>query len=341
MNIRKFEDKDFITLVDFNNTVYTKRDKVEESIIYRFFKHPYIGKTENQIFIAEDSNKKIVGQILVLPSEFMLEGKIYPAFWGMDFFVNIENRHSLTGVILVNKLKELKYFFGIGLTENSLTILNAFNYKIIGYMPKYIRINNVFSLLRCFLSNKNKPLSNYIFPDSIKIDKNEFVRVFDSQEIISKDGYWNKNLIEFTRSKDFIDWRYFYYPDKYIVYKYKSDVNSKPTFFVVRPMIWRNLNCLLLVDYRFDIKDSKMFAQILKATVKLAGRLKISATITGCSLPSGNVSLRKKWFFKFGQDMEIATKFPAENNDINPHVDKVLVTFADSDCDFYYGSDKW
>ena len=341
MNIRKFEDKDLVSLIEFNTSVFSKRDRVEESIIYRFFKHPYIGKIENQIFIAEDSNKKMVGQILVLPSEFIVGGKTYPAFWGMDFFVNSENRHSLTGVILVNKLKEIKYFFGLGLTDTSLAILTAFKYKIIGYMPKYIRINNIFSLLSCFLSFKSKPLRNYIFPDSIKINEKEFVRVYDSQEIISKDGYWNKNLIEFTRSKDFIDWRYFYYPDKYIVYKFICDLNSKPTFFVVRTILWKKLNCLLLVDYRFDTTDNKIFTQVLKATVKLAKRLKMSATIIGCSLPSHELSLRKKWFFKFGRSMEIVTKFQAGNTSNNSQADNVFVTFADSDCDFYYGSDKW
>jgi len=344
MEIRRFEEKDFLSLVEFNSNVFNSRDKIAESINYRFFENPYAEKSAKEILIAQDKNEKIVGQILVMPTFFSLDDKIYPAFYGMDFFVNIENRNSLTGVILVNKFKDLSNTFGIGLNDTSLAIFKAFNYKIIGFLPKYLRINNIFSLLRTQLSNKGKTNNSYSFPDSICVNASTFKRVYNAEEIISKDGYWNTNLLEFTRSKEFIAWRFFYYPGKYVVYKFLSTGNnecSKPTFFVVRPIVWKKLNCLLLVDYRFDVLDTSMFSEILQSTVRLSKKLKMTGIITGCSLPSCEKKLKHNWFFKFGRKLEIVTKFQNGSKDNKQQTDTILITFADSDCDFYYGSDKW
>ena len=344
MLVRKFEENDFHSLVEFNKVVFNRRDQVEESIAYRFYKNPYTLQIEKEILVAVETNNKIVGQILVLPSEFYLDGTKFPVFFGMDFFLHSDYRNSLAGVILGNKFKDLRHGFGIGLTDASLAIFKAFKYRIIGFIPKYIKINNILSAFISLLSIQHKRSRKYSFPESISVDSGLFIRVFDADGLTPDVGYWNKNLIEFTRSKDFIMWRYFYYPDKYYVYKYlpkKLTEISKPSFFVVRPIVWKRLNCLLLVDYRFDSEDKAMFNNILKSTIKLSSKLKFAATITGCSLPSCEPVLRKKRFFKFGRALEIVTKFQVDNMNEDFGVDKVLATFADADCDFYYGSNKW
>jgi hypothetical protein len=344
MLVRKFEDKDYHSLIDFNKAVFDKRDQIEESIVYRFYKNPYANQIAKEIIVAVDATNKIVGQILVLPSELYLDGEKYPVFFGMDFFLHSEYRNSLAGVILGNKFKDLKYGYGIGLTDASLAIFKAFKYKIVGFIPKYIKIINILSVLLSLLSIRKKEVRKYSFPASISVDSGMFIRVFEAVGLTPEVGYWNKNLIEFGRSTDFIRWRYFYYPDKYFVYKYlpeNEEEISKPSFFVVRPIVWKRLNCLLLVDYRFNSEDKAMFNNILKSSIKISAKLKLAATITGCSLPSCENILRKKRFFKFGRALEIVTKFQADKIDTDLNVDKVLATFADADCDFFYGSDKW
>jgi len=344
MIVRKLEEKDFQSLIDFNTSVFDKRDKVEESIIYRFYANPLINNSSNEILIAKDKEDNIVGQILVMPSVFTFKGKEFPAFFGMDYFVKIESRKSLAGVILANKYKDLKYNFGIGLTDNSLAILSSFNVKTLGYMVKYIKPNILFSITGFLFSSIIKVHRNSNFPETIIAKEGKFKRVFSPEEICSINSCWNPNLIEFTRSKEFVNWRFFYYPDKYFVYKYLSDSggsNLNPTYFVVRPIVWKNLNCLLLVDYRFDVRSNYMFSNILKSVIKVSKKLKMAATLTGCSLPSYDLSLRKKWFFKFGRKMEIVTKFEIEKDRNGINRDTILVTFADSDGDFYYGNNKW
>lgn len=344
MIIRKFEEKDYQSLVDFNNKAFKIRDKIEESIRYRFYQNPFTNNKTSEILIAKDDKEKIIGQIMVMPSEFSYEDRVYPAFFGMDYFVDLNARNSLAGVIIANKYVNLKYNFGIGLTDKSLAIVKAFNVKIIGYMGKYIKLNNAFSLFRFLAGAKLRAQSNFTFPVNINIKDGEFNRIFDPEEIISKYGYWNRNLIEFTRSRDFIKWRFFYYPDKYIVYKYTSDILENdpfPVYFVVRPIIWKNVNCLLLVDFRFNVADINMLSKILKSTVKISRKLKMAATITGCSLPSCEMKLKKELFLKFGREKEIVTKFQFEGNNNDSQRDRILVTFADSDSDFYYGNNKW
>lgn len=343
MIVRKFQEKDQNALIDFNKNVFQRRDEIAESIEFRFFRHPSAVKNNFETLIAEDDKGKLIGQILVIPAEFSYKNNFYPAYFGMDYFVLKENRNSLAGVILVNKFKDLVYGFGIGLNDTSIAIFKAFNYRVVGEMPKYLKIINIFTTIKGLVFNKSKAPAEYCFPDTIKGDSIEFQRVHNPEEIVSGAGYWNHNLVEFSRSLEFVKWRYFYYPEKYFVYKlHDSSVNkAKPTYFVVRPIVWKGMNCLLLVDYRFEINDSEIINSILTSVVKLSGKLKMALTITGSSLPSTERKLKKKLFFKFGRNMEIVTKFNLGAEETNAKEDRILATFADSDCDFYYGNDKW
>jgi hypothetical protein len=98
---------------------------------------------------------------------------------------------------------------------------------------------------------------------------------------------------------------------------------------------------MLLVDYRFDISEPDKIKSILSSLVKLSGKLKMALTITGSSLPSLERNLKRKLFFRYGRNMEIVTKFNMGFDENNATDDRILATFADSDCDFYYGNDKW
>jgi len=344
MIIRRFENKDYQSLIDFNCKNFNKRDKIEESIIHRFFNNPFSVKDKSDILIAIDDRGEIIGQILVMLSEFNHEGNVYPAFLGMDYFVTKEARNSLAGIRIANKYKDLKYNLGIGLTDASLAIMRAFNVPVVGYMSKYIKLTNIFSILKFLLASKIKTQSKFAPPGSINLKGGRFVRVFNADELISETGYWNKNLLEFTRCKAFINWRFYSYPDKYFVYRYfthNSENNSIPNYFVVRPIIWKNSNCLLLVDYRFDPELKSMFNNILNSVGKSSQELKMAATITECSLPECEVDLKRNLFFKFGRKMEIVSKYPINLNKNESEKNSILVTFADSDGDFYYGNDKW
>ena len=97
------------------------------------------------------------------------------------------------------------------------------------------------------------------------------------------------------------------------------------------------MNCLLVVDYRFNIDEKDLLIKILKSTVILAKKLKMDATVTACSLPDCYKILQRKWFFKFGDKDEIITNYQLTTDPYKSSMNRVFATFADSDSDFYFG----
>ncbi len=339
MTIRKIDPSDIQSLIKFNNEAFPERDRVEESIKYRFIQNPNVVNAESETLIAENENKEIVGQMMLMPSEFKFSENLYAAYWGMDLFVKDLYRGSPAGTILCKKALKSKFHFGLGLSDLSLRIHLAFGEKVIGHLSTYIKFKNP---LLNFFKSKNK--GNIKAPEFIYSNNSKFVKVTNPEEIQSNNGYWNSHLLEFTRDTSFLKWRYFYYPDKFFLYKLYNDGNeteASSTYFVVRPVVWKNIDCLLLLDYRFPYDEPKLFNAIVKAAHKLTGKLKLTATITGCSLPTYNNLLKKNLFFRFGSKMDIITNFKLIEEDKALTTDNVLVTFADSDCDFYYANNKW
>ena len=337
MTIRKIDPSDKQSLIDFNKTAFPERDQVEESIKYRLIDNPNAKNGENETLVAENKDQKIVGQMMLMPAKFSYDGMEFPAFWGMDYFVDDLFRGTPAGTILCKKALKSKYHFGLGLSDMSLRIHLAFGEKVIGQLSTYIKLKNPFFYFNKFRKKK------FSAPHLIRSKKRSFERVTDPAEIKSNKGYWNKHILEFTRDPEFIAWRYFHYPDKYFVYKLCSEENEieeLSTYFVVRPIVWKNINCLLLLDYRFPVNRPNMFTAILNAAHKVTGMLKLTATITGCSLPTYGKLLKKNFFFRFGSRMDLVTNFKLPE-EVTLDTDKVMVTFADSDCDLYYANNKW
>jgi hypothetical protein len=67
MIVRKFEEKDLKSLIEFNISVFANRDNVEESINYRFYNNPFAIDNAKEILIAKDKSDNMIGQILVMP----------------------------------------------------------------------------------------------------------------------------------------------------------------------------------------------------------------------------------------------------------------------------------
>jgi len=342
MVIRKFGDKDIQRLIQYNIKTYSERDKVEESFSYRFDNNPCNGDSTDESLVVEDRDNNIIGQALMMPTKICFGGKVFPAFWGMDFFVDKSFR-GITGANLLKKAIEVENHFGVGLSKTALDLHLHFGEYIAGYLKKYVRLSTVLGFLK-IIFHKEEQSRAYKFPEILNIRGGKFTRVHDADELDTKEGYWNPDLVEFKRSREFIKWRFLYYQDKYFVYKYHPDSgseDSKPAYFVVRPIVWRKLNCLLLNDYRFPPGRNDLFEKILKAAAKLTRKNRMAATLTGCSLPESDALLRKKFFMKLGKKMVIVTNFKSLKTTADHDKNTILVTFADSDIDFYFFSNNW
>tara|TARA_B100000963_G_C22623229_1_gene671033 strand:- start:151 stop:1170 length:1020 start_codon:yes stop_codon:yes gene_type:complete len=337
IKVRRIKEEDIPKLIKFNRRMYRNRDKIEDSISFRILKNPFSKQIFSYISYLEDNS--IIGQIFLMPTQFKFSGEIKNANWGMDYIVDDEYRGSIAGVQLCKKALKENLHFGIGLSEVSLKIHLIFNEKIISKMTKFIKINNFLSLFQ-IITKRTKHIQ-YTFPEKINAGRTVFQKVKKAEEIISDNGYWNSDeILEFSRNNDFLKWRFFYYKEKYTVYKMQfNNENAKSVYFVIRPIVWKGLNGFLIVDYRNNSTND--FDSILKAVNKLSRLNNSAVTITGSTLESLNKILKKRWYFPFGQKREIVTNFKNIFSDYKINSNKVLVTFADSDCDFYYGDNKW
>jgi len=343
MIIRRIEDQDIKELIEFNIRTYKERDKIGESFKYRYLNSPFKESFKDESLIAINEDNRIVGQALLLPSRLYYKGTEYPVYWGMDYFVE-ESFRGLSGVVLVKKTIEHENHFGAGLTKISLGVHLATGEKIVGYLRKYIKVRLASLLFPYIFINIKRKVKAPKFPESLNVKMGRFQRVHNSEDIVSDQGFWNCDFIEFNRSIEFIDWRFFYYKDKYFVYKYVPNDGAnheQPIYFVVRPVVWRKLKCLLLVDYRHPCEKRELFDEILKATKIIARKTRRAASITGCSLPSYKPILKRNWFIEFGTKLVLVSKFPLLSKLSDQDEDTMLVTFADSDCDFYYGNNRW
>jgi hypothetical protein len=337
IKVSRIKKEDIPELIKFNGRIYPKRDKIEESISFRFLNNPFSQQLYSYISYLDDNS--IIGQILLMPSQFKYNNEIKDATWGMDYVVDEKHRGSIAGVQLCKKALIENLHFGIGLSEVSLKMHLIFNEKIIGKMTKYIKIHNLFSLIN--LITKRIKTIQYTFPEKIKVGSTYFNKVNKTEEIKSDNGYWNEDEnLEFSRNNDFLKWRFFYYHEKYTVYKMQDDTNNfKSVYFVLRNIVWKNLNCFLLVDYRMNSKSD--FQYILKAVSKLSKLNNVAATITGSSLDSLDKELKKKLYFPFGKKMDIVTNFKNIFSANKMDNINIMATFADSDCEHYYGNNKW
>jgi hypothetical protein len=344
MKIIDYKQDKFDSLLKFNGRVFPFRDKISEYLEYNFKSNPVRHDSVENIIIAENEEGEIIGQFLLIHTFFFYSGIKHKGVWGVDFIVDEAYRGSYAGSVLAKKVLRTQNYFTIGPSEISQRIHLALKQKIIGSIIKYIRLNSVFSILKFLIKTPARELYTYNFPDQVTTQNGRFKRVFNSDGIGTDTGCWNSATLEFSRDSKFLDWRFFYYPGKYFVYQYFSLSNHEnylPVYFVVRPVQWKNVNCLLLVDYRYNLENERCFNAIINATVKLMKATNLSAIIACSSIRKHKKVLNRNMFFAFGEKMHILTGFKTngEEDPVTNH--KILLTFADCDCDYYFGNKRW
>ncbi len=332
-------DHEYLKFVDLFKKNYPNIQNIEESINYKIKYNPFSNSVYENI-IVQYCDDNIIGHAIKMPVKYYFEGKIYDCYWGMDFFVDKNSRSSLAGINIPLQVINLKYHFSIGLTKKSLDIHVALKEKLIGYMYKYISIHSYLKAALHFFSKKDKTICIRNASDKISINNKTFLRVKDANEIANISGSYNKDLLEFTREEKFLKWRFFFYKEKYLVYRLSDidNVTDPQTYFVVRPFIWKGIKSLLLVDYRFSKKNIDDFKYILKALKILSKQLNTALAITGCTYPELFKFLGKAKYKRFGKEMSIVTNFKQFWDDNDKEQDKLFVTYADADADFNYGN---
>lgn len=331
-------------LIDFNRRVYPNRKGIRESILYKLSasEHSLPKGNTGYFKIATNKEGRIIGQFQRIPCRYYLDGAKADAFWGMDYIVEEESRGTAAGVFLAKDALKDPHF-GMGLSPISYKIHLLLGEKCIGEYRKYIKFKSFLSLIKFGLIISTKELVRLrnvkpnSVPERIKVNKHTIYTRIDDLGDLEWSPEPNKR-IEFDRDNGFIKWRFGTFRETFICYALWSD-RDYVAYFVCRYVVWKGGLFLLLVDYRYG---DGYFESLIKATCKLLAKTKALGIITLSSYFEADSALKHRGFWRFGTNGKIVTNIKHEFSQEEIEQRRaVMVTFADSDADFFYGNKEW
>jgi hypothetical protein len=181
----------------------------------------------------------------------------------------------------------------------------------------------------------------YDFPEKIIIKEHTFSLIKSIEKWTN--AWHNPEIIEFSRSLNFLEWRFLSFQKNIRKYQfYLLDNGNTQAYFVVRHAFWNGLNLLLIVDYRTSISETTCFNLIVKSTKKLLKIMGFDGVLITSSLSQYDIILKKHFFIKVGTPQNIITNSNIifDENNIEKR-NFVFATMADSDGDFNFGGGIW
>jgi GNAT superfamily N-acetyltransferase len=341
MRIERLTTAGFDQFLKFNQAINPNRNDVVERLNFQILENPLLeDKTRLNILIAHDDGQ-IIGQHLHNPFEYYFRGKRLKGFYGYDFFVPESHRNQGIGSAIAKQAKTDFYpHFGVGVSEVSQRIQLSLGNRIIGNLFTYIWIRNWLSPIKFGLNqifkksnNRTVKVNNFRFPDKIKLSDCQFQKVEQLEQWEYQ--YWENEVLEFSRSLDFINWRFLSKKDKYHFYILAE--SNATTYFVVRTIFAKGLRLLALVDYRMPVENEKKFKMILAATRQLAKLGGYDGIFTMSSHRFFDEIFKRSHFLKVGRPIVILTnaELDLDPQRINGR-NAVIATMAESDLDFYF-----
>lgn len=331
-------------ITHFNNSCFPIRGNHDEYDRYRFVDNPFAGEKIDFIYgVSKGAN--YVAQMLTMPMPLAYNNQIIPAYWGQDYFVLENYRGGGIGKKLSDFYLKKDYYIAVGFSEKSAVIHQKMGAKKMGYLGFYQKWASPFHQLRFVLQRgfkiKPKKITSYTFPDEI----NQFKRIKDVKNWENPNINWNKNVIESLRNKDYMQWRFFYQPDRYFVYQKQNSGEKNAPYFVAKPFFYKGVNWLKVVDYRYSNQNPEDFSDILKASENLRKKLHLFGIIISSTQKISHDLLMKNKFKKYRNEVVLTTyPFPYEETDALHN--QFIISFADSDMDmhtnlgkFNYGED--
>lgn len=338
MVIKYLSKEDINSFLSFNKRMYPARKGLTESIYFKL-NHPYLTSFKDYPTLIAFQNGEIIGQIQRIPCKYYYKGEVGEAFWGMDYIVDENHRGSAGFLLAKNALKDKH--FGMGLSERSYKIHILLGESLVGKYKKFIFFKSpwhilkfIFALLGFQPYRKNKKYINKI--KTIRVKNLKFTLVNDYRNL--NFGTFNGDIIEFIRDPEFMQWRFGSYNNTYSTYILQDNSEIK-CYFVLRLVYWKSSPFILLVDYRYT---PGYFKYVIKAVKKILKFEPYYGIITMSTLSELDKELHKALFIKFGHIGQIVTNIRHNftSNDIDDR-NAIMLTFADSDADFFYGDKIW
>ncbi|HPG40411.1 MAG TPA: hypothetical protein PLP19_15685 [bacterium] len=333
MKIQKISEIQFKQILAFNKQIFPQRSDAAAHFRFLFVDNPLVAdKSKPCGLVAINENNEIFGQFLLSPAEYNYRQEIKLCYFGCDYYVAQAYRTGGTGALLaMQAINGYKPYFTIGPSPEALQISLALKTRCIGNLHKYIRFKNVLIPFKA-VQHLHKPVSvafqhkPVLFPDSVQSKGVVFKKLAgadDWREVRPSD-----NHLEFSRSRQFMEWRFFSQPDKYSVYQ-TDQFNS---YLVCRVMDWHGLRLLALVDYRTSLTDSRQFTALLDSAFRIATGAGLDGMLTMSSLAFFDTRLQKKGFIKIGRPQAILTN-AALDLPLEKMTKRNLLITTMADCD--------
>ena len=315
-------------LVKYNQKHYGRSDTAKY-FDYRFVNHPYSDNPSKTAVLAF-SEGSIVGQQCYLPLKFRYSGETQNGLWGIDLVLSDEFRGKGIGKMLVKENAKVRNYFSFSVSKHALELHEKFGFVVIDSFIRLVYIPSFIELFKlAFFSKKARSIS---FPASV--ETNEFLfKKTDTAPVMEK-AFWNDDIIEFLRDKDFLKWRFFGdYPHFAL---YLNDDKSNPFYFVIKELKWRNHSFLCLVDMRVNRNDNSAILSIINACKLLVSSTGCKGIVAGSSLRDYLNCFLDYGFFEFDTRSIILTN-AIINKDYPILKNKgVNVNMADSDFENVY-----
>lgn len=300
------------------------------------------GDAQHHLLVLNEEDR-IVGCHLFFFTKAMIYGKESPVYWGHDTFVDEEYRGDV-GMMLMLEVQSIPHF-GMGLSDVNAKIQRVLKSTFFKELVLYGTVNSFFicSFVRLVMKKKSSCFTCFVHPGQLKMGKWYFDEIKDATVLnIPNRGYWCKGHmdIDFIRDYDYLSTRFFHSFNTYYFYHLLTRESFDSCYFVVRPIIYKNMPALSIVDFRYDPEHPEQYSLILKAVDRIAKLNKI-----GLVLHVTNIGNQKPLIKSFC-GLTVLSFFPlllcrtqgieyiATTSCHLPDSATSLVTGADSDYDF-------
>jgi GNAT superfamily N-acetyltransferase len=337
IKIVKLTQKQISEFLIFYKRSFPKKCDIVERFENLTLKNPFcIGSTDLPVLLAIDTTGYIVGQFPLMPSIYHHDGESYPCVIGYDYYVDPKLRGCGVGTKLAESaFADFGTYFGIGPSDLGRHMHAKQGLRLAGTSRTWLWLCRPHALVRLLAErlhiHKSKKTSHCnlqaLCPETITFKNGKFVKT-------PRPSNWvhlvlDPNVIEFDRTSRFINWRYGFFSDRYMLYE--SNIENKQCYFAATTY-WRNrLHILSIIDYRSMDYTTPWFQSILAAGKCLSRILHSDALQVVSSYPMFDNILRMRGFFRVGKPGQIWTNATLFSQDMYPTDHHIFLTLADGD----------
>ena len=316
-----------ILLAEYMRKIYPSYTK--EYIDYNINEGILGNQERNTSLIVVDDNMRIVGCHLSFCTKAWIHDKEVIAIWGHDTYLDSEYRREI-GMDFVLEIAAYKYGFGLGLTDINTKIQKLIRTNIfVDGVRKYC-VLSPWIIWRKIQSFLNISTTAPLLPSAIHIANKVFIKCQSPKDIlIPNKGYWYKDIceVDFIRDEEFLNIRFFQNP---VHQYYTYTLNNESCYFVLRPILFKGGNALMIADFRYNISKPEQIGLIFKAAQKVCKQKRLGAILFTTS--DTNV---KSLFDNNKLCKSYPVAFVGGKKNISSKDSLVYLTAADSDDEFH------